>query len=63
MDQTILDPHLILLEEKNSMKWSKFKTTDIMDSPENSNILSNGKEALKVTTHGNQLTWYSLQTY
>ena len=63
MDQTIPDPHLILLEEKNSMKWSKFKTTDIMDDPEHSNTSSSGKEVPKATTHVNQLTWSSLQTY
>ena len=56
MDQTILGLHLTLSEEKNSTKWSKFKTTDIMDNPEHSNTSSNGKEAPKATTHGNQLT-------
>ena len=56
MDQTILDPHLTLLVEKNSMKWSKFKTTDITDNLEHSNISSSGREAQKVTTHGSQLT-------
>ena len=63
MDRIIPDHHLILLEEKNSMKWSKSETTDVMDDPEHSSISSNGKEAPKVTTHGNQLTWSSLQTY
>ena len=62
MDQITPDLHLTLLEEKNSMKWSKFETTNIMDDPEHSSISSNGKEAPKATTHGNQLTW-SLQTY
>ena len=56
MDQIIPDHHLTSSVEKNSMKWSKSETTDIMDSPEHSNISSNGKEAPKVTTHGNQLT-------
>ena len=55
MDLTIPDHHLTSLMEKNSLKWSKFKTTDIMDGQEHSNISSNGKEAQKVTTHGNQL--------
>ena len=63
MDQTILGPHLILSVEKNSMKWSKFETIDIMDDPEHSNILSSGKEAQKVTTHGNQLIKSSPWTY
>ena len=56
MDQIIPDHHLTSLEEKNSMKWSRFKTTDIMDDPEHSNTSSNGKEVPKVTTHGSQLT-------
>ena len=56
MDQTILDPHLTLLVERNSMRWSKFETINIMDDPEHSNTSSSGKEAQKVTTHGNQLT-------
>ena len=56
MDQTILDLHLTSLEEKDSMKWSKFETTDIMDNPEHSNTSLNGKGAPKATTHGSQLT-------
>ena len=56
MDQTIPDLCLTLSEEKNSTKWSKFKTTDIMDAPERYNTSLNGKEAPKATTHGNQLT-------
>ena len=56
MDQTIPDLHLTLSEEKNSMKWSKLKTIDVMDTPECYNTSLNGKEALKATTHGNQLT-------
>ena len=31
MDLTILGPHLTLSEEKSSLKWSKFETTDVMD--------------------------------
>ena len=30
MGLTILDPHLTLLVEKNSLKWSRFETTDVM---------------------------------
>ena len=56
MDQTILDLHLTSLEVKNSLKWSRFGTADIMDAPEHSNTSSSGKEVPKVTTHGNQLT-------
>ena len=63
MDQIILDHHLTSLEEKNSMKWSKSGTTDIMDAPECYNISSSGKEVLKAITHGNQLTRSLLQTY
>ena len=63
MDPTILDHHLTLSVERNSLRWSKSRTTNIMDSQEHSNTSSNGKEALKVTTHGNQLTWYSPLTY
>ena len=56
MDQTTPDPHLTLLEERNSMKWSKSEIIDVMDDPEHSNTSSSGKEVLKATTHGNQLT-------
>ena len=63
MDQTILDHHLTSLVGKNFMKWSKFETTNVMDDPEHSNTSSNGKEALKVTTHGSQLTWSLLWIY
>ena len=62
-DQTILDRHLILLEERSFMKWSKYATTDIMDAQECSNISSNGKEAPKATTLGNLLIKFSPQTY
>ena len=55
MDQTIPDHHLISLEEKSSMKWSKSETTDIMDALEHYNTSSNGREAPKATTHGSQL--------
>ena len=55
-DQTILDLHLTSLEEKNSTKWSKFGTIDIMDNPEHSNTSLNGKGAQKATTYGSQLT-------
>ena len=41
---------------KRSMKWSALSTTDVMVGLDNSNISSNGKGTLKVTTHGNQLT-------
>ena len=63
MDQIIPDLHLTLSEEKNSTKWSKFKTTNIMGDPEHSNISSSGKGAPKAITYGNQLTWSLLQTY
>ena len=56
LPNTTPDPHLTLLEEKNSLKWSKFKTIDVMDDLECSSTSSNGKEAPKVTTHGSQLT-------
>ena len=56
MDKTIPDPHLTLLEERNSMKWSKSEIINIMDNPEHSNTSSNGKEVPKATIHGNQLT-------
>ena len=63
MDRTILDHHLILSEEKSFTKWSRYATTDVMDALERCNISSNGKEAPKVTTPGNQLIKSSLQTY
>ena len=44
-------------------KWSRYETTDIMDALECYNISSNGREAPKVTTPGNQLIKSLLQTY
>ena len=41
---------------KKNTKWSESLTTDVMDGPDDSNISSSGKDTLKVTTHGNQLT-------
>ena len=55
MDQTILGHHLTSSEEKSFMKWSRYGTTDIMDALEHYNISSSGKDAPKVTIHGNQL--------
>ena len=55
-DQTILGHHLTSSEEKSFMKWSRYGTTDVMDALEHYNISSNGKEAPKATTLGNQLT-------
>ena len=45
---------------KKSMKWSALSTTNVMVGPDGSNISSNGKDTLKVTTHGNQLIKYTL---
>ena len=45
------------------MKWSKYTATDVMDALEHCNTSSNGKEAPKATTHGNQLTRFLPQTY
>ena len=62
-DQTTPGHHLTLSEEKSFMKWSRYVATDVMDTPECCNISSNGKEALKATTHGNQLTKSLPQIY
>ena len=45
---------------KRNMKWSASSTTDVMVGLDNSNTSSNGKDTLKVTTHGNQLIKYTL---
>ena len=44
------------------MKWSVSLTTDVMVGLDGSNISSNGRDSLRVTTHGNQLTKCMLQS-
>src|SRR6266478_5768382 len=56
MAQTLPDHLLTLLMEKRNTKSNVSSHTDNLDDQNGCNILSNGKDTLKATTHGNQLT-------
>ena len=47
---------------KRNMKWSALLTTDVMVGLDGSNTSLNGKDTLKVTTHGSQLTRCTLRS-
>src|SRR6266446_4753344 len=53
--QTSPDHLLTLSTEKRSTKLNESSHTDDSDDQNDCNILSNGKDTLKATTHGNQL--------
>ncbi len=53
--QTSPDPLLILSTEKKNTKSNGSSHTDSPDDQNSFNISSNGRDTLKVTTHGNQL--------
>src|SRR6266403_4514869 len=56
MAQTSPDHLLTLLTEKKNTKWNESSHTDNLDGKNGCNILSNGRDTPKVTTHGNQRT-------
>src|SRR6266478_523733 len=56
MAQTSPDHPLTLLMEKRNTKLNESSHTDSSDDQNGFNISSNGKDTLKATTHGNQLT-------
>ncbi len=56
MAQTLPDHLLTSLMEKKNMKSNVSSHTDNLDDQNGCNILSNGKDTLKATTHGNQPT-------
>src|SRR6266436_6522750 len=55
MAQTSPNPLLISSTEKRNMKSNELSHTDSSDDQNDFNISSNGRDTLKVTTHGNQL--------
>ncbi len=56
MVQTSPDHLLTLSMEKRNTKSNESSHTNILDDQNGSNTLSNGRDTLKATTHGNQLT-------
>src|SRR6266404_599662 len=59
MAQTSPDRPLTSLTEKRNTKLNELSHTDNLDNQNGFNISSNGKDTLKVTTHGNQLIKYT----
>src|SRR6266404_4449521 len=59
MAQTSPDHLLTSSMEKKSTKSNESSHTDNSDDQNGFNISSNGKDTLKVTTHGNQLTRFT----
>src|SRR6266403_1737442 len=56
MAQTLPDHLLTSLMEKKNTKSNVSSHTDNLDDQNGCNILSNGRDILKATTRGNQLT-------
>src|SRR6266478_1490508 len=57
--QTSPDHPLTSLMKKKNTKSNESSHTDKLDDRNGFNISSNGRDTLKVTTHGNQLTKFT----